>query len=163
MARRTRKIDNLIWDHSSGSFLAQSAGSAAAIFATVGTTPVTLLRIRGQLAAYIDAASAPTKLVKCTFGLIKVPEGSGATLQYDPVDDANAPWIYWSSWFLGYEEMVTDVISVQGMSSFRETIDNKAMRRIRPDEELQVAFSNVTVGTASSVNMTYTVRWLQGF
>ncbi len=163
MARRTKKIDNVIWDLSTGGVGALSAGTSAILFASVGTQPTTLLRMRGQVLSYVDATQAPGGLVQLTMGIIKVPEGSGTTVQYDPATDANAPWIWYDFALLGYEEMVTDVVDVPGATSFRSVIDNKAMRRIRPDEELQFAITNTTQAGALSVNMRYGVRWLQGF
>ncbi len=166
MARRrgVKKIDNLIWELSTGSVLAQAAGTSALNFSTVGTTPTTLLRLRGEIVGYLSGTQSPTGLAVLTCGIIKVPEGSSTTAQYDPVSDANAPWLWFSSYFLGYDETVVDVIqSTVAVSSFRETIDNKAMRRIRPDEELQFVVTNTTVGAARSTNIAYSIRWLQGF
>ena len=164
MARpRTRKIDNVVWQLSVGSGLALSAGTVGVNFASVGTAPTTLLRIRGQLLLWVDTPQAPGVSCVGTWGIIKVPEGSGTTVQYDPVADANAPWLAFGAGILAYEEMVTDVIDVPGATADRQTVDNKAMRRIRPDEELQFVMNNTTVQAALSFNFAYTMRWLQGF
>ncbi len=161
--RPAKKIQSLIWDLSSGTFSALSAGSAALNFSSVGSTPTTLLRIRGEVTGYIDAASAPGKLVAINYGIILVPESQGTTVIWNPVGDATAPWLLYGTMILGTEEMVTDVVDVPGISSRIHSIDNKAMRRIRPDVEMQFVVENTTLLTASSVNLSYSLRWLQGF
>ncbi len=161
--RHAKKIDNLVWGPFGGAFLAQAAGTAANLFKSVQTVPQTLMRLRGEALIYVDATQAPGGLTQVEMGIIKVPEGSGATARYGPSDDANAPWLWFASLHIGYEEMVTDVIDVPGISSARIVIDNRAMRRLRPDEELQIAIQSTTVGGAISVNAVYTGRHLVGF
>ncbi len=163
MGRRVKKIDNLIWDFSQGSSLAQSAGVISVNFASVGTTPTTLLRLRGEVLGFLDGTQAPGVLVQVSWGIIKVPEGSAATTRYNPVADANAPWLAYGVMTLGYEEYVTDVVDSPIIAAARVVVDNKAMRRIRPDEELQFSIENSTVGSAGTTNFVYGIRWLQGF
>ena len=167
MARRHRghgkKIDNLRWALGDAPSLAQSAGSVAQVFLAAGTNPVTLLRVHGEIYTAFDTAQSPGKLVKVTVGVIKVPEGSGTTVQYDPVSDDNAPWLLYQILMLGYEEMVTDVVSLCGSAFERRIIDNKAMRRIRPDEELQIVITNTTINGAASTDTLVSCRSLVGF
>ncbi len=163
MANRTKKIDNVIWDLSANFIGSLSAGAQAINFAGVGTTPTTLLRQRGEVFGILDGTQVPGVAVRLTYGLIKVPEGSSTTVQYDPVADSNAPWIIYGAGHLAYEEMVTDVIDVPSLTGFRERIDGKAMRRIRPDEELQWVFTNTTLNSAGNVSCGFYIRWLQGF
>ena len=161
--RAQKKLDHTRWDLSTGSFSAQSAATAAINFSSVGTTPATLLRIRGEVFGWNDAASTPPKSIQCTYGIILVPEGTGTTVLFDPVSDGNAPWLLWGTAHLGYEEMVTDVVDVPGLTSFRHVIDNKAMRIIRPDIEMQFVMTNTTVGGSGNMNVAYSLRWLLGF
>ncbi len=161
--RHGKKIDSVTWDLVSLSFAALGAGSQAQTAISAGTTPTTLLRIRGQLLAYVDGASAPGKQAVIAVGLIVMPEGTGTTVTSSPFSDGNAPWLYHNIFRLGYEEMVTDVIDVPMVSSFRETIDNKAMRKIRPDREVQFVVENSTTQTALSANVAMDFRFLQGF
>ncbi len=163
MGRRVKKIDNLIWDLHTSASLALAAGSVGVAFVGVGTQPATLLRMRGEILYWVDGTQAPGGAIQVFSGIVKVPEGSGTDVAYDPFNDGNAPWIWFSCISLGYEEMVTDVVAVQGAQFARVGIDNKAMRRIRPDEELQLVHRNVTTGTAMAVNISTTVRLLQGF
>ena len=81
----------------------------------------------------------------------------------DPITDDKASWMWYLSTGIGYEEMVTDVIDVPGMSSVRVHVDNKAMRIIRPEEELQLVVTNTTAISAGSVNVVFTGRMLFGF
>ena len=162
-SRHPKKMDNLVWDGFGLASTARSAGTTSITFRAADTLPTTLLRIRGAIACYADATQAPGGLVTIGTGVIKVPEGSGATTQYDPLTDETAPWIWYSHFAIGYEEMVTDVIDVPGMTSYREVVDSKAMRRLRPDEELQWTITNSTLSGAMSVNMSFTGRFLVGF
>jgi len=162
-SRFPKKMDNLIWDGTFLRFSAIGSGSTALQFSSVGTQPTTLLRLRGNISVIVDGLEAPAVAARATWGLIKVPDGSATTVQYDPVADVNAPWIYWGSAVIGYEEYVTDVIDCPGISSYREVVDNKAMRRIRPDEELQWVLTNTTVDGGLSLNHDVSIRWLQGF
>ncbi len=159
----TKKIDSVSWDVSNGFSAAQSQGTQAINFASVGTIPTTWMRIRGEISAWIDGLEAPAVSCRCTYGLILVPEGTGTTVLFDPVADGNAPWLLYGSAELAYEEHVVDVIGNPGMTSFRHTIDNKAMRIIRPDIEIQMVVVNTTTTSAASFNFGYQLRWLQGF
>ncbi len=159
----TKKIQAKIWELSTGQAAGISAGTTALNFASVGTNPSTLLRIRGEVAGYLLGASAPAVGVRLTYGIILVPEGTGTTVLWDPVTDANAPWLLYGQAHLAYDEKVTDVVDVPGMSSFRHVIDNKAMRIIRPDVEMQFVVTNTTTISADSATLLYGLRWLQGF
>ena len=157
-----RKLKNRYqWELSTGVFAAQAAGQAELQFSTVGVLQSTLVRIRGEVLCLIDGVQALGGLVTIYYGIILVSEGSAANPRYDPLADANAPWLLYGTGVLGYEEAVTDVIDVPGITSFRHVIDNKAMRIIRPDQEMQFVMRNSTTATAISVNMAYSLRWLQ--
>ena len=161
-SRPAKKIDNTVWAYSSGA-AGLGAGTAAFAFSSVGTLPTTLLRMRGEVIGLIDAVQTPGKLLAINYGIILVPEGSGTTVQFSPVADANAPWLLYGTGTLGYEEYVIDAIDCPVMSAFRHVIDNKAMRRIRPDVEMQMVFENSTFIAGATANVAYSIRWLQGF
>ena len=165
MARaRVKKIDNLLWDISSGGFTGVAAGtSAGLVFIAVGTIPTTLLRMRGTFRAWIDGVQAPGGISLIQAGVIKVPEGSGTTVRYSPALDGNAPWVYYASGIVAYEEMVADAVAISGLELFNDHVDNKAMRRIRPDEEFQFVVSNTAISGAVAINAAYGIRFLQGF
>ncbi len=163
MARsRTKKIDTLRWVGFSASSLALSAGSTAVTLISASTFPDTIMRTRGNLSAYLDSTSAPGGLIQVGVGFIVVPEGTGTTVTWSPLLDPNAPWFYYTRFSLGYEEMVTDVIDIPGMTSYRETIDSKAMRRSAPDTEVQVVFEQGTLLNADGCNIVVEGRVLLG-
>ena len=161
--RPVKKITNTLWELSNGVSEGLGAGAVGFNFSSAGTQPSTLLRIRGEIVAWIDGASAAAKGVYVSYGIILVPEGSGTTVRFNPQTDANAPWLLYGSGFIGYDEPVADAVDVPGITSFRHVIDNKAMRIIRPDVEMQLVITNTTVAGAVSVNAAYEMRWLQGF
>jgi len=96
-----------------------------------------------------------------TAGLILVPEGTGTTVLWSPFTDGDAPWIWYDSSLLAYEEMVTDVVDIPLMTASRRVIDNKAMRIIR-NQEVQFVVENTTIGSAASCNARVAGRVLSG-
>ena len=159
--RRGKKIDFVHWTgfavHSSG----LSAGTAAATAIGAQHLPETLLRIRGEYTTSIDGAGAPGRFCTMATGLILVPEGTGTTVLWSPLTDADAPWIWYDFSVIGHEEMVADVIAVQNLLGFRRVIDNKAMRIVR-NQEMQVVFENTTVQSACVTNTSVVGRMLAG-
>ena len=163
MARnRVRKIDNLFWTLGTATQGALTAGTAGSLVITSGTVPATLMRTRGHLAAWLDGTSAPGLGVQVSCGLIVRPEGTGGTVLQSPFTDGNADWFWFSSFFLGYEEMVTDVVDIPLISGYREVVDSKAMRRLKPDQEVQFVVENTTVLSASGININGSFRFLLG-
>ena len=168
MARRStiprpaKKIHTLRWAGDNLNLLAQAAGSTAGAVLGAGSPAETILRTRGWFQAWLDGAQAPGVTVLVSAGLILVPEGQGSTVIWDPFNDANAPWMWYTEFVLGYEEMVTDVVGIPGMMSARIEVDGKAMRKGSPDEELQLVVTNTTLGIASSINSALTGRVLLG-
>jgi len=163
MARRRsgKKIDFVHWTYNSGSFAALSAGTVAATYAAAVHEPETLLRIRGNLTVFADGLGAPGRLASVGVGLILVPEGTGATVLWSPITDGDAPWIWVDYAHIGHEELVADVIAVEGLSLFRSVIDNKAMRIVR-NQELQLVAENATILSALNVNVVMDGRVLSG-
>ncbi len=164
--RRTKKIDSVFWTGGTPvSVGAQTAGTIAGNILGVSAInrPVTILRVRGEVLSYLDGAQAPAGLVRLDMGLAVVPEGSAAVAAWDPTTDENAPWFWFQRVHLGYEEMVTDVIDIPGITSVRTVVDGKAMRKLGVAEEVQFAVSNVTVNGARTINTIIAVRFLLGF
>ncbi len=164
--RHAKKIDTVHWTY--GSF--DAAGVAAS--ATVGVNvlsaqhlPETLLRIRGEWACAIDGALATPAGQALAVGLILVPEGTATTVLWSPITDGDAPWIWWDSAMLLYEEAVVDVMQSTVMtSSMRRVIDSKAMRKVR-NTELQFVVevgAGVSGYTSNSINCSGQVRVLSG-
>ncbi len=158
--RPGKKLDHTRWEFSSGYLASAGAGVTAFNFSSVGTNPSTLLRMRGEVSSFASSAASPNTSIHVAYGIILVPEGSGTTVQFAPLSDANAPWLLYGVGLLSYDEKVVDVIAVQQMMAFRHTIDNKAMRIIRPDIEMQLVVENTTVQGAMQLDFSYQLRWL---
>ena len=88
--------------------------------------------------------------------------GSGTTVIQSPLTDPDAPWLFYERFHLGYEEMVIDVVDVPGITSFRKTIDSKAMRILREGREVQLVIENLTVNGAASIDCSFGFRMLLG-
>ncbi len=162
MARRHgKKIDYTHWTGGFGGAASFSAGTTGQTIASALHEPETLLRIRGTYAAFLDGTQTPGSQVRITAGLVLVPEGTGTTVLWSPETDSDAPWIWWTGFDLAYEEQVTDVVAAEGMTYYREVIDNKAMRIMR-NQEIQLVTENVTVTSASAVNTHFAARFLTG-
>ncbi len=153
------------WILGQASFSALGTGSSAAI--TVGAASSsfseTLMRVRGNLMAYVDTTQAPGGATRYGLGLIKAQAGQGTTVLSLPLTDGFAPWIWYATFGLAYEEMVTDVVDVPGVTSYRERIDSKAMRKLPPDVELQLVIQSATVlGGGVAANVQVELRMLLG-
>ena len=120
------------------------------------------MRTRGEMLAYLPGAAGPSIWVDVAVGFALVPEGTGTTVLWFPITDANAPWLYYERFSLAHDEKVTDVIGIPDATSFRKTIDVKAMRIVRGDMELQAVFEQATLGTAGAVDLTAAGRFLMG-
>ncbi len=157
---RTRPV-NRHWTGTSATVQALAAGSQAVLIFPAQHAEETWMRMRGALLGYVDGVQAPGNAALITCGMILVPEGSGTTVQFLPFTDDDAPWFYWETFTLGYEEYVTDVIDSPGLTSYRSVIDAKAMRIVRPDTEIQFVVENTTaIGSGLSCNVSLNARVL---
>ncbi len=140
-------------------FPALSAGTIAAT-AFTANTPLTIMRIRGELLVYVDATQAPGGLASIGAGLIVKPADAGTTVTSSPLSDSRQGFMFYDVGFVGYEEYVTDVVDNPTLTAYRRTIDVKAMRKMRTNEELQLVVENVTELTAIAVNVCFIGRIL---
>ncbi len=159
---RAKRIDTVRWQATNVNGLALGAGSQALTMLAAGAPSETIMRTRGNGVVFVDGATAPGKLVLVSMGLVLVPEGQGTTVIWDPLNDDNAPWFWWSEQIIGYEEKVTDVIADQGLSVARFEVDSKAMRKANVDEEVQFVVTNTTIDAAVSINISVAFRLLMG-
>ena len=154
-----RRAD-LHWEIFSGNLNAQGAGVAVTMIRVAVTRSETLMRTRGNLVCWVDGLEAPAVSAQIAIGMHLVPEGTGTTVTVSPFTDGAYPWFYHEIFHVGYEEMVTDVISVQELAIMRKTVDVKAMRVIRPDQEIQMVVENTTIVSALAVNIALHGRFL---
>ena len=167
MARRRsgRVIDKVRW---TGDVLIGHAGLAAGSAATelyaLGDQEdsVTVMRARGLVTAWMDAAGAPGRVVQVAIGVRVAAKGTGSTVGIASLTEAEGDWMIWQTATIGYEEMVTDVVSVQGLTLYRFEIDSKAMRRMKPGEELQFVVAQATLQASGSVNVMGQIWFLLG-
>ena len=156
-----KSIDVLRWAGANHLFQAVSAGSAAQLMVSDGATE-TIMRIRGEVLCWNDATIAPPRSVEVALGAMVVQAGSGTTVIQAPLTDPDAPWFFYERFTIGYEEPVTDVIDIPGITSIRKVIDSKSMRILRPGREVQLVMEQATLGAASSVNLSFGFRMLLG-
>ncbi len=161
-SRGPKTIDNVRWTLGSSLFAAFAAGQNSLTIVTDGTEEETILRTRGELLCYADTTQVPGGLTQVGVGFLVVPAGLGTTVLSTPLLDADAPWFWYEVFTIGYEEMVTDVIDIPGISMHRSVIDSKAMRKVRPDEEVVTVIESITALTAISVNCQVNARFLIG-
>ncbi len=159
--RHAKKIDTVHWLGTIGNVAALGAGTVADSLLAAQHLPETLLRMRGEWYFSLDGAQTGGQGVNVTAGIIQVPEGTGSTVLWSPFTDSDAPWIWWDTCALFYEELVTDVIIAQAGPDMRRVIDSKAMRKLR-NTELQLVVENTTIANAASVRGSVSVRVLAG-
>ena len=161
MARHAKKIDTVHWTNIRDSVGSLAAGTAARLMGAAQHLPETILRIRGEWCAWIEGAQAGGAGFRVSVGLILVPEGTGSTVLWSPNADGDAPWIWWDTASLSYEEYVADVVWNDGGQLVRRVVDSKAMRKNR-NMELQWVVENVTEIGAGSANVALSARVLSG-
>ena len=160
-SRKGRSIDTVRWGGSNLFFAAQAAGASGLTFITDGATE-TLMRIRGELVAWIDGNEAPAVAVDVAIGALVVSGDLGTSVFQTPITEPEAPWLFYERFTLGFEEYVTDVIDAPGLSVMRKSIDSKAMRILRPGREVQMVVEAATLSGAASVNVSFCSRVLLG-
>ncbi len=158
-----KKIDTVHWALGSWQARDQAAGTVALNVLGAQHLPETLLRIRGEYAANLTGAIADGVGVNVTQGLIQVPEGTDTTVLWSPITDGDAPWIWWDTMNLLYDELVADVVATQSSLSGRRVVDSKAMRKIRNTEIQWVAeIATITGFSVGSINVAGQARFLAG-
>ena len=161
MARQfTRRAHRptLKWDDFAFSALALSAGDTSAVVISPVTESQTIVRTRGELLCWMDGAPTPPRLIRVGIGLLV--QQAGATATVSPLTDGDAPWFWYETFHIGYEEAVIDVIDYPGLALFRKTIDVKAMRILRPAQEVVCVVEQATVDGAASINAVVSARML---
>ena len=163
MARRRsgKKIDFTHWFASTGGAAAQAAGTVGVNMLAAQHLPETLLRTRGEWAVTADGVQAPSVACVVTAGLILVPEGTGSTVLWSPQTDSDAPWFWWDTMHVIYDEYVTDGNYSSETVSGRRVIDSKAMRIIK-NSEIQLVVENTTLIGGVTVNALTNMRFLFG-
>ncbi len=163
---RGKVIDKVRW---TGDTIFSSPAQAASIvgielFQAPETEAFTIMRTRGIIALWLDGAQATSIGVHTSFGLHVVPKGTDSSVTSSPIGEAEADWFAFGHGILAYEEMVVDAVQASGMSGHRFEVDSKAMRKMKPGQEIQLVLQVATVSglTTSSVNWAGQLRFLLG-
>jgi len=124
------------------------------------TATNTLIRLRGTLYGHMvpDAASA-SMVVGC--GLILASEDAftaGAASVPSPIDDLDSPWI-WNQVMVFGPSVGTEVVNEMGVN-FRAEIDNKAQRRVKPNESLGFVWDSITTAGSPQFDGNVAARFL---
>jgi len=156
-----KKIEQVHWTVGSWASTSMAAGSTLGFNVLAAQhLPETLLRIRGEFAIALNGAQGSGIMAGVTCGLILVPEGTGTTVTWSPSTDGDAPWIWWDTYNLLYEEQVVDTIAA-GLQGVRRVIDSKAMRKVR-NTELQFVAENSSISGTPTIRFAGEVRVLAG-
>ena len=161
-----KKIRETHWTLASWSVAGLAGtGTAGITLFNAQHLPETLMRMRGRYSCALDGALASPQGAGVAFGIILVPEGTGTSVLWSPISDGDAPWIWWDTALLLYEESVTDVVQSTGqVSSIQAVIDSKAMR-INRNQELQFVVENgaaLSGYTTAAINTHGQLRILAG-
>ena len=159
--RSGKKIDFLHWTPGSFSFGSQGAGASGVTVQAAQHLPETLMRTRGSWSCKLEGTQTGGQGVLVSIGTILVPEGTGTTVLWSPFTDGDAPWIWYDSMVLFYEEYVTDVIWSSNVTDGMRVIDSKSMR-VNKNMELQCVVENTTLLTAASISAGGGLRTLYG-
>jgi len=150
------------WTFSAGAALAQTTLSPAGVALFTAGNSQTIVRTRGELLVWLDAAPAAGDLVRWAAGMHIVPPDFGSATTASPIADPNySNWFWFATGSLASED--TAVADTLGIKATRVIIDNKAMRRLKADEQIQIVFEQETIGTAQAVNFSANLRILTGF
>ncbi len=162
-SRHAKKIETVHWTLGQAASISLTAGSEAFTLLGAQHLPETQLRMRGEALAQLDGPIGPGLGVNLTMGVILVPEGTGTTVLWSPITDGDAPWIWWETFNLIYEELVIDVVGNPIGSAARRVVDSKAMRKVR-NMEFQIVVENATLtgfGAAGAM-WAFSARFLSG-
>ncbi len=158
-----KKIDTVHWTLGIMRANQLAAGSVGQTLLGAQHLPETLLRMRGEVVGAMSGPLTPDTGVVIAMGIILVPEGTGTTVLWDPLNDGDAPWIWWDAFNLIYQEYVTDVIATNNVADRSRVIDSKAMRKVRNTELQFVAVNSTLSGmSAATVEVAGLVRVLAG-
>ena len=165
MARRRgsgKTIDSVRWTGDVVTQMLAVSASAAVQQYAVGDQEVapTILRTRGFLLLWMDAAVAAGEAMHLAIGLRTAPKGSGATVAITPISEAEADWFVWRSVTLAAESVATG--GILNTSFYKMEIDSKAMRKMKPGQEIQLVLGYLNIVGGAAVNVAGQLRFLLG-
>ncbi len=163
MVRRAGRRTDYVWS-------GLAAGAAVMGSITTGTAiqgiisfdlAGTLRRIRGEVQAMFTTAAAANSMKVLAVGLIMASSDAvvaGATAIPSPATDLKAPWVWHG--FLLLARTATTEGQDSFMTSARLSIDSKAMRRVKPNEDLVFVMDPVDLVGTEGAQLQLAVRAL---
>ena len=145
----------------------QSATASGSLLATIGsgatTDGLTLVRTRGELLIRLSVADAVGSGYQGAFGIGVVTAAAftaGAASVPTPItEDSWDGWLY-HTYFQVLAQSTTLSDGTNALSAvFRQTVDSKAMRKLRLDDVVFAAFEFTETGT-STLSMNFNSRLL---
>ncbi len=149
--RRTGRKPDYEWE--GGSFAINAIGAANQIQSPVSVlAPLTLMRTRGQILVGLEATPAAGEQFAVAIGIIIGTDAqltAGLTAFPNPATVLDAAWL-WHQWVpLAAETAVME--QSDGGMVHRVIIDSKAMRKMKPNENIVVvAAGNVLAGAPTA-------------
>jgi len=153
-SRPGKKIDFKQWT---------SAPGLISSITTIGTilsgslqfsSPFTILRVRGHVAAFFDSTKQLTDLMILTYGLGIISTDAftaGTGSVPDPSGEPEYPWLWWNQ--IRLDGLLANTQSESwGPSSLRLEVDTKAMRKVKPGQTLvMIAQATNVVGAPETL------------
>ena len=159
VVRKSGRKADLRWIGGGSTFSALAGGASGGITAiTAGNVSQTIMRTRGSLLVHIDTTPSAGEVAQIGVALLIVPGGTGTTVTSNPLANPDAPYFYYETFHLASED--TAVAVDAGLKMYRSVVDVKAMRVLRPDQEVQFLAEVVNVAGAMSVNISLAFRML---
>ena len=140
-SRPAKTIDYKQWDSMP---TVQIAGAAAATHqggAITFNVPATILRCRGELLMYFDATKqvGDLMIVTAALGIVSADAyTAGVGSMPDPAGEPEYPWLWWGEWRL--DSIVAAAEEGAGLTVHRVSVDTKAMRKIKPGQNIAWIF-----------------------
>ena len=158
VSRRSGRKADLRWIGGRQVISAITNTTSAVIIVSQGNTSQTIMRTRGSLLLYLNDPVAAGDVADVAVGFLVVPAGLSTTVTSSPITDPDAPWFYYDRVILGSEDTVAP--DQLGLKVYRSVIDVKAMRVLRPDQEVQFVVETTNVGGTVAVNFAVAARFL---
>ncbi len=150
MARHSRTIDFKSWRGMTPLFTAVTTATTIVSPPLTPGEPVTILRCRGLIHAFLDSTRQVGDTISLTFGLGIVSQDAaalGASAMPDPGSEPDYPWLWWGTMFLD-GQLAAGGENPWGASAQKLEVDTKAMRKMKPRESLVWVMQSDTVAGA---------------
>ena len=121
----------------------------------------TIVRCRGSLMIATVSPGAGAR-AHMTMGLIVMDSQSfAAAVAQRPLGDVGSDWLWWTNVSLLADGSGVTPVDEAGLSVFHRTeVDNKAMRKIQPNQVMALVLQNSVVNSTMSVRVFGVLRFL---